>query len=62
MPSDKPITEKRISELASEAYRLCGYQTVRFGDGSVGVLKCSGKTITLMNTFQALLMKEVSGE
>ncbi len=55
----KTITPARISQIALGAYKACGYRTVSFPDGSVGVLKCAPKTILLMNTFQALLMDEV---
>lgn len=53
------LTPARISEIAGQAYRLLGYRSVRFRDGSFGILKCPAKTISLMNTFQELLMNEV---
>lgn len=55
------LSDEEISKLAGEAYRLCGYRSVKFNDGSIGVLGCPAKTIWLMNTFQALLMKASEG-
>lgn len=53
------LTPERVSEIAHEAYRRMGYETFRFGDGSIGVLKCPTKTVELMNLFQMLLIEEV---
>lgn len=51
-----------VQSLALEAYRMNGYETVSFRDGTIGVLQCSNRTLRLMNTFQKLLLKAVGGE
>lgn len=50
---------ERVNALATEAYRLCGYKTIRFRDGSLGILRCPAKTIQLMQAFQDLLLNEL---
>ncbi len=53
------MTPGRLSELVLQAYKDLGYRTVRFGDGTVGVLKCPAKTIALVNRLQDLVMLEL---
>ncbi len=55
-----PLTVDRLNAIVEEAYVRCGYRLVDFGDGQgKGVLNCPKKTITLVNTIQALLVNEI---
>ncbi len=56
------LTVDRLDQLVKQAYRDMGYETVRFRDGSVGVLKCPSKTIALMNRLTQLVMAELEPE
>lgn len=56
------LTAERVNKLAHLAYKLCGYEVIKFGKGRPdGIVKCSAKTIDLMNTFQTLLVNEIDG-
>jgi hypothetical protein len=53
------LTPQRVSELMTQAYKAMGYEVVRFGDGSKGVLKCPAKTVALMTKFGDLICDEL---
>jgi len=55
----KAILRHLTGDVSARAYRQMGYGVLTFGDGAVGVLRCSSKTRRLVDTLLSLAQQDI---